>query len=364
MGPVLPEIRQDLGISATTAGLLTVTPVICFAIGAFIAPATLRLLSPNRSIALALILLSIGGFVRLLGSANLLLLGTILCGLGAALGNVVGGVIARRDFSLKLGLVMGMYVAAISVSAAAAEIISYPIFEIFDSWKHPLGLWTLIALATLLLWLVSQRNHPTDQPMTGRTSYRYLLRNPIAWALVLYFGFQSTNFHSLAGWLPSILRDAGISATTAGAMTSAMILLGVPTGLVVPILSARFTSQRFLVFLIAASSLIGLSGILLIPTTFTWIWIFFLGLGIGSSFPLALTMTLTKSDSAETARDLNAFMQSWGYVISAMGPIALGAIWDATGKWSWALLALIFGTMIQMFSGMTVGGRGQIHTER
>jgi CP family cyanate transporter-like MFS transporter len=75
-------------------------------------------------------------------------------------------------------------------------------------------------------------------------------------------------------------------------------------------------------------------------------------------------MTLTKSDSAETARDLNAFMQSWGYVISAIGPIALGAIWDATGKWSWALLALIFGTMIQMISGMTVGGRGEIHTER
>ena len=99
------------------------------------------------------------------------------------------------------------------------------------------------------------------------------------------------------------------------------------------------------------------------PTLAPWLWAFCLGLGVGSSFPLALTLVVTKSDTTESARDLNAFMQSWGYVISAIGPFALGALRDTSGSWSVAMSALIVGTCIQFIAGLVVGGPGHIHVE-
>lgn len=363
VGPVLPEIRTELQMSATQASYLTVLPVICFALGAFIAPRILTYLSPNHAVALSLGLMFVGGNLRLVSLTSILLLGTFIAGMGAAIGNVLGGLVARRDFPARVGLVMGLYVGAMSVSSSTAAMISFPVSDHFGSWKYALAIWANFAFLVLAIWLWTQRRHTDNTPMTHRSSYRYIMRNKMAWWLVLYFGFQSTNFHSLAGWLPTILRDAGIAPATAGAMVSLMILTGVPAGVVVPPLAAKFASQRILVTAIVAVSLIGLIGVWKAPTLAPWVWVVCLGLGVGSSFPLALTMVITKSDSTNAARDLSSFMQSWGYVISAIGPFALGALRDTTGSWSIAMLALVIGTLIQFTAGMVVGGPGHLHVD-
>lgn len=361
VGPVLPEIRKELALTATQASLLTVLPVICFAIGAFLTPRLLTKVSPNRTVAFALFLIFVGGNIRLNQNTNILLLGTIVCGLGAAIGNILGGIVARRDFSHKVGLVMGLYVGAMSVSSSTAAMVSYPLSRHFGTWKVSLGVWTNIALVVLIIWTLTQRRHTQDIPLTSRRSYKYIAKNKMAWWLVIYFGFQSTNFHSLAGWLPTILRDSGVDPTHAGLMTSLMILIGVPTGVVVPMIAAHRKSQRGMVTAIVSISMVGLLGVLLAPTLAPWVWASCLGLGVGSSFPLALTLAVTKSDTTESARDLNAFMQSWGYVISAIGPFALGALRDTYGSWTVALSALIIGTFIQFIAGLVIGGPGHIH---
>ena len=146
-----------------------------------------------------------------------------------------------------------------------------------------------------------------------------------------------------------------------GLMVSLMILLGVPAGIVVPMLAARSNSQRGMVIGIVVFGLAGLSGVMLAPTLAPWVWVTLLGLSVGSSFPLALTLVVTKSDTTEAARDLNSFMQSWGYVISAIGPFALGALRDATGGWVVAVGALVAGTFLQLIAGLVVAGPGHIH---
>ncbi len=363
VGPVLPEIRHELHMSATQASYLTALPVVCFAIGAFLTPRLLRHVSPNHAVALAMVLLFIGGNVRLISHTSIVLLGTFIAGMGAAIGNVLGGLVARRDFSARVGLVMGLYVGLMSLSSSTAAMISYPVSQHFGSWKYALAIWADLAFIVLGIWLVTQRGHEDNSPMTTTSSYRYIAKNKMAWWLVLYFGFQSTNFHSLAGWLPTILRDAGIDPTRAGDMVSLMILVGVPAGLLMPPLIARFESQRIMISLVVAISLVGLVGVWQAPTLAPWLWVVCLGLGVGSSFPIALTLVITKSNSSEAARDLSSFMQSWGYVISAIGPLALGALRDATGSWSYALIALIIGTGIQFTAGMVVGGPGHLHVD-
>ncbi|CAB4331338.1 MAG: MFS transporter [Actinobacteria bacterium] len=361
VGPVLPEIRDELGMSATQASLLTVLPVICFALGAFIVPRLLTRISPNAGVTIALLLMAFGGHLRLVHHTSWLLVGTVICGFGAAIGNILGGLVTRRDFATKVGLVMGMYVGLMSVTSSAAAMTSFPLAHLAGSWRWSLEVWAALPILVLIGWMYYSHEHQDNKRMLNRPAYRHIARNKMAWWLVIYFGFQSTNFHSLAGWLPSILRDSGIPPTQAGLMVSLMILLGVPAGILVPPLAARSDSQRFLVIATITVSFIGLIGVWQAPTLAPWVWASCLGLGVGSSFPLALTLAITKADTTDAARDLSAFMQSWGYVISAIGPFALGILRDLTGNWSVAVLALVIGTFVQLIAGLIISRPGHIH---
>jgi CP family cyanate transporter-like MFS transporter len=65
-----------------------------------------------------------------------------------------------------------------------------------------------------------------------------------------------------------------------------------------------------------------------------------LGLGIGGLFPLALTLPLDYSADADEAGRLTAMTFFLGYVVAAVGPVAVGALRDATGGYAVPFVAL------------------------
>jgi CP family cyanate transporter-like MFS transporter len=333
VGPVLPEIREDFGLSATAGSLLSTLPILMFGLGALLVPRLLHRISPNKAITLSLIALAVGGHLRSL--------------------------ITRRDFPTRIGGVMGMIAGAISFSAAVAALITYPIADRLGSWREALEVWAILPLIVLIIWHFYK--HPGSQDVRLDTPHnmKALVRNPLAWSLTLYFGFQSINFHSMNTWLPTILREAGTDPVTAGNQLALLVLIGLPTGLFVPPLAAKFTSQVGLCVGFVAVFAVGLIGIYsfaihgLWPAA-TWLWVFLLGVGLGSSFPLALTLVLLRSGTSETARDLGSFMQGGGYVISALGPLTLGFLRDITNSWSAAFFALGVALVVQLISGVII----------
>lgn len=54
IGPVLPELRADLGMSPTLAGLLTAMPTLCFALFGFLALPIAARWGLHRSVLIAL----------------------------------------------------------------------------------------------------------------------------------------------------------------------------------------------------------------------------------------------------------------------------------------------------------------------
>ncbi len=359
VGPVLPEIRDDFGLSATAGSLLSTLPILMFGFGALLVPRLLHRVSPNKAISISLLALALGGHLRLLPFVVVLYLGTIIIGLGVAIGNVVPSLIARRDFPKRIGGVMGMIAGAISFSAAVAALITYPLANRLGSWREALEVWAILPLIVFVIWQLYRNPHTKDEPLSTPHNMKALLRNPLAWSLMLYFGFQSINFHSMNTWLPTILREAGTDPVTAGKQLAVLVLIGLPTGLFVPPLAARFTSQVGLCIGFVAIFAIGLAGTFsfaiygLWPSAM-WLWVVLLGIGLGSSFPLALTLVLLRSGSPETARDLGSFMQGGGYLISALGPLTLGFLRDATNSWSAAFLALGLALVGQLISGVIV----------
>jgi len=365
VGPVLPEIRAEFGLSATAASLLSTLPILMFGFGAMLVPRLLHRVTPNRAVSVALVALAIGGTLRLVPSVAVLYLGTIVIGLGVAVGNVVPSIITRRDFPKNIGGVMGMIAGAISISAAIAALITYPLTEAIGSWRGALELWAILPLIAWVVWRFYRHAETVDATLTTPRDMRALFRNKLAWALVFYFGFQSMNYHSMNAWLPSILRDSGLDPTIAGKQLALLVLLGFPAGLLVPPLAAKFKSQVMLCVSFVIIFAIGLVGIYLFATTGwwpngTWLWVSLLGIGLGSSFPLALTLVLLRSDSHETARDLGSFMQGGGYMISAIGPLTLGLLKDLTHTWGAAFIALAVALLIQLLSGIVISRPGVI----
>ncbi|MCK2242530.1 MULTISPECIES: MFS transporter [unclassified Crossiella] len=188
----------------------------------------------------------------------------------------------------------------------------------------------------------------------GRTTS--LFRNPLAWAVTGFFGIQSLVAYTWMGWLPEILRDvAGVDPTTAGVMLGALMVIGVPAALIIPPLVTRRRAQSGWAVAMTATSLLGVLGLLLLPTLSPVLWVVLLGVGMGGLFPLALTFITLRSRTVADTAELSAMAQSLGYLIAAIGPFGVGMLHGWTGGWTASLLLVLLAMTIQLLIGYLAG---------
>src|SRR5690606_19241182 len=127
------------------------------------------------------------------------------------------------------------------------------------------------------------------------------------------------------GWCPDILRDAGLSSGTAGAMLSISMLAGIPPSLVAPVIMQRLRTQSAVVLAAAVPWMLGITGLLADPAGPTWVWMLLVGIGQGSGISMVLTLVVLRARDAGAAASLSGMAQGVGYVVAALGPLALGA---------------------------------------
>src|SRR5215218_9042580 len=157
VAPVLRDLRADTGLSAALAGLLTTVPVLCFGAFAPFAPRLARRIGLETAVALSLLLLAGGIALRLLPPVALLYAGSLIAGAAIAFANVLLPAYVKREFA-RPGAVMGLYSASLTVPLATALGVD---------WRAGLGLWLVLALAALVLWLAvagTGREHRRSGP--------------------------------------------------------------------------------------------------------------------------------------------------------------------------------------------------------
>src|ERR1700742_809305 len=101
VSPVLGQIRHTTGLSAAGGGLLTGVPVFCFGLAAFAAPRLIRRFSMGPLLSIALVVVVGGCALRLVPSVSLLFVGTVVLGIGIAVGNVLIPSLIKRDFPVQ-----------------------------------------------------------------------------------------------------------------------------------------------------------------------------------------------------------------------------------------------------------------------
>jgi CP family cyanate transporter-like MFS transporter len=187
-------------------------------------------------------------------------------------------------------------------------------------------------------------------------------RSPLAWQVTLFFGVNSFVYYAITAWLPSILVAQGFSSTEGGSLHGIMQLAtAFPALVIVPIVQ-RAKDQRGLAIGLAASGLIALVGLLLMPT-FALLWVVLFGFGIGGAFILALAFIGLRTRTAQQTASLSGMTQSIGYLMSATAPVLIGALRDKLGSWQPALVACIALCAVLALLALGAGRSLQIGTQ-
>jgi CP family cyanate transporter-like MFS transporter len=342
MAPLLGQVSASLGLSGSTAGLLTTLPVLCLGLFAPFAPMLSRRFGAERVVLWVLLLLAVGiGLRSQLGVVGLFA-GSLVAGASIGIIGVLLPGIVKRDFAGQAGAMTGVYTMALCLGAALAAGASVPLAQHFgDSWSLGLGFWLVPALLAALVWLPQTKTRHGVQQVTRQV--KGLLRDPLAWQVTLFMGLQSSLAYVVFGWLPSILISRGMSAAEAGLMMSASILIQLPSALAAPWLASRGRDQRVAVAVLMLLTLAGLFGCLYAPMSGVWGWAVVLGLGQGGMFAIALTLIVLRSPDSHVAASLSSMAQGIGYTIASGGPLAVGLVHDWTGGWN--ATGWIFGTV-------------------
>ena len=161
--------------------------------------------------------------------------------------------------------------------------------------------------------------------------------------MVLFFGLQSLQAYSIFGWFAQLWRDSGYTAEQAGLLVAIVAGVSIPLSLWLPSAAARRDDQRGLILAVLSCYLVGYA--LLLVNAHTWAIPAALLVGVGCCvFPVVLTLIGLRAHTPDGTAALSGFTQSLGYLVAAIGPFAIGLVYDATGGWTaplWLLMVLV-----------------------
>ena len=362
VSPLLDTIREDTGLSAPLAGLLTTLPLICFGIFSPVAPRLAKRIGLEWAVGASLVLLVIGILMRLVTPVTALYAGSIVAGAAIAIANVLLPAFVKREFSERPSAILGVYTAALNLGAAAAAGLTVPVGTALAlAWRPALAFWVVLAGLGFALWLPillrSRRLRAArpelseaDRELAAAEDIRglVLLRSPVARQVTGYLALQSFQFYSYAAWLPTLLGDEGIDANTAGYMLMLSNLTGAAGALVLPSFINRLRTQRLPVVAVTGFYGVSLLGLLVAPSAGAWVWVSIYGVAQGAGFSLALTLMVLRSPDTAVAARLSGVAQLIGYLFAATGPVLLGFVQDVTGGWEWPIgvLLVLLGPML------------------
>jgi CP family cyanate transporter-like MFS transporter len=282
----------------------------------------------------------------------LFLVGTVLAMVGGALGNVLLPSLVKRHFPGRTGLLVGAYSTAMSLGATVAAVSTAPIAASVGAggWRWALGVWAVFALLAAIPWLLVPANPGASRGTHTAIRMRDLRHSRMALALMVFFGVQGMEAYIVIGWSPQYLRDMGLSAATAGLLLGLNQVIGIPLSAVVPALTVRPRLQRPLLISFMTFYAAGWVGLWVAPRTVPWLWMTLLSVAM-ASFPMLLTLIGMRARTAETTAALSTYVQAWGYLISAVGPLLVGVLLGATGSYAGMFVLVLAGVVVLAVTG-------------
>ena len=352
--PLLEVIKNDLGLSYSGVSLLTTIPTLSMGIFALLAFPMSQIFGREKSIFYAVSLISIGTAARIWGSnLSLLLLTTILLGIGIAVAQTLLPSFVKVNFPKNTSLITGVYTTSLTIGAAAAAGLTVPLFTFLGGWNFALATWSIFGIVTLLIWsLIIPKNSPLESPVSFSLPAfpRPSKSNGWVWLLSLFLALVTLLFYSVLSWLSPMYMALGWSANQSGLLLTVFLLTQLIGTMGISILADFSDDRRPWIFISLLLSSIGLFFISMYPLFIPFLWVGVLGVGLGGIFPLSLTLPIDYSPTAKSADHLTSIVLFFGYTIAAIGPLAIGILRDISGNYNSAFIFLFLLNIVALIS--------------
>lgn len=345
IGPLFNVLASALHVSNTSISLLTSIPVFCMGLFAPLAVPLQRKLGTKSSITLLGVILVVANGLRFFKeSYQLLVITSFMAGLAIAIIGPILNAYIKKKFPERFTAVIGIYSFGIGVGATLSAALTVAFYHAFaNSWTIALGLWVILAIVTVVFWLLAI---PTEQPEFGQnveTSEQS--RNPWtsrrAWVILLYFGLQTSLFFSIMSWLTPLLQDKGSTLEAASTMLTCMSIVQMIGNMAVPVFMEKWPNRMAWIRALGLVGVIGFTLLWLTSGTLLWLAVLLIGIVLSGLFPIGLLLPLDEAQNDQEANSWSSMVLSGGFMLSAIIPIMIGVGYDITGNHMWTYVIFL-----------------------
>lgn len=274
MAPLVGDISDDLGLSRSQMGSVLGAWQFVYLGAAIPAGKFLDRVGLRSGLLVGIALVAVSGFLRagaggwysLAAAVGVFGLGGPLISIGAP--TLVSAWFGPEERGLAVGIAVSGPVVGFMAALLTANAVLMPAFD--DQWRLVVAAYAGVAvLLGLAFWAVTARPpvsvaSPWKRSIAGRVPNRALLSVPMVRHILLLAILTFFINHAIANWLPELLRDHGLSPTSAGFWAAIVSVPGLAAGILLPRLARPEIRRPLLVIFYL------LLGVGLLPLAFGW----------------------------------------------------------------------------------------------
>ncbi|WP_336326728.1 MFS transporter [Halovenus sp. HT40] len=330
LGPVVPSIQSNLGVSGSLAGLIITTHGALIVLVSPIAGAIIDRIGPRRPYIFGLLLYGVGGGAGLVIDSFLpLLLSRAVLGVGVAFIYTGLTVLIYTIYEgQRMDRTLGLRSSANSLGAVVWPLLGGVLGAL--TWQAPFGVYLLaVPLGLLSVFTIpepAQNSGDTDSAdgLAGILAV-FRARPAILSVYLLYFGTNAL-LYSIVVFYPQLLNGLGVTSSVGISLyLSANGLAGGISAALYDRLLDRTTRHRlvgiaFLLWIVGfASAAVATSALLAIPGVLAF------GLGLGLVFPSAFSW-IEALAPADKQGQLSSYLASAGYTGQFLSPVLFSPV--------------------------------------
>jgi len=235
--PVIPEIHDQLRLSATQVGFLNGLPSSLFALAAVPGSLLIARLGVRNALTIGLLLTAVCGALRgLINDIGWLYVTTALMSAGVAVLQVTMPTAVRDWVPTHIAFATALYTNGLLVGEVLPAALTSPmLMTVFGgSWQWTFAFWSIpVCITALLVQLLVRQPSQSSVTRTITAAWWPDWRNKVVWRLGIMLGGVNAIYFATNAFIPGYLREHGqgqwisyaLSGFNLGQLPASVILL-------------------------------------------------------------------------------------------------------------------------------------------
>jgi CP family cyanate transporter-like MFS transporter len=330
--PVIPLIRNDLGISETQVGLLTGLPPVLFACTAVLGSLLITRFGAVKTLLAGLFATAAGSALR--GAAPdiwFLYAATVVTGFGVAIMHPSLPPLVRGWLPHRIGFGTAVFTNGLLVGEIFPVALTIPVVLplLGNSWRASFVLWAVpVVIIALIIMALAPRQPASAQPKAPQRWWPDW-RDPLIWRLGIALGSANAMYFTANAFLPDYLHylqrpdlvSAALTALNVGQIPASFLLLAV---------AGKLERAIWPHIVCGAGALAAVIGIMVLPPMGVVICAAVLGFFNAAILILMLALPPLLAPPDDVHR-VSAAMFTISYSCAVITPVFSGLFWDLSG---------------------------------